>query len=196
MATGSQTHTLEELLSQLTKAGRDHEAVSVRELRDTIGRRSFAPVLLAASLIAFTPLGLIPGMPTALAVVIMLVAAQIVLGYDSIWLPKKILEHRITRGKLEAGAKKLRSVARIIDKVIRPRLTFLTEQPYSYLIAIICLLLALTLPPLELLPIVDIPLWAAIVAFSLALVAHDGLLAIVAFLLTATGVGLVVRALL
>ena len=196
MAAGTQTQNLEELLSKLADAGQGHEEVSVRELRDTIGRRSFAPVLLGASLIAFTPLGLVPGVPTTIAIVIILIAAQIVFGYDSIWLPKKILERKIARGKLQAGAKKLRSTARVLDKVIRPRLAFLTERPYAYVIAVICILLALALPPLELLPVVDVPLWVAIVAFSLALVAHDGVLAIVAFLLTGIGIALVIRALL
>ena len=85
------------------------------------------------------------------------------------------------------GAKSLRPVARAIDRAIRPRLTFLTQRPTSYVIAVVCVMIALTVPPLELVPFVDIPLWAALVAFSLALVAHDGLLAIAAFVLTITG---------
>jgi hypothetical protein len=52
-------------------------------------------------------------------------------------------------------------------------------------------LLALTVPPFELVPFIDLPLWAAMVAFSLALFAHDGVLAIIAFILTAVGVVLV-----
>lgn len=59
------------------------------------------------------------------------------------------------------------------------------------MIALVCILIALTVPPLELVPFIDMPLWAALAAFALALVAHDGLLAIAAFILTAIGAGLV-----
>jgi hypothetical protein len=50
----------------------------------------------------------------------------------------------------------------------------------------ICILIALTVPLLELVPFVDMPLWGALVTFSLALAAHDGLLAIAAFVLQAS----------
>ena len=151
--------------------------------------------MLVTSLVAFTPLGVVPGVPTTLALVIIFVSMRMILQYNHIWLPRVILDRKIDRHKLDIGIKRLAPFARASDRVIRPRLTFLTHRPSSYVIALICVLLALTLPPLELLPIVDIPLWAAILAFSLALVAHDGALAIAAFILTAVGVGLIVHAL-
>ena len=184
------------LLAILAKAGRTKTQISIRELREMIGRRSFGPLLLAASIVGFTPLGGIPGVPTALATIVVIIAIQIVLGFDSLWLPGFLLDRKVEGKKLVRGAKSLRPVARVIDKAIRPRLTFLTERPTSYVIAVVCVMIALTVPPLELVPFVDIPLWAALVAFSLALVAHDGLLAIAAFVLTITGAVLVGIALL
>jgi hypothetical protein len=175
------------LLAILAKAGRAKTQVSVRELREVVGRRSFAPLLLAASIVGFTPLGGIPGVPTTLATIVVIIAVQIVMGFESLWLPKFLLDREVEGKKLVRGAKSLRPVARAIDKAIRPRLTFLTLRPTSYVIAVLCIMIALTVPPLELVPFVDIPLWAALVAFSLALVAHDGLLAIAAFVLTITG---------
>lgn len=117
----------------------------------------------------------------------MIGAVQIVMGFESLWLPKFLLDRKVEGKRLVRGAKSLRPVARAIDTAIRPRLTFLTERPTSYVIAVVCVMIALTVPPLELVPFVDIPLWAALVAFSLAPVAHDGLLAIAAFVLTITG---------
>ena len=182
-----QPHDLVGLLAVLAKAGRAKTQVSVRDLRDVVGRRSFAPLLLAASIVGFTPLGGIPGVPTMLATIVVIIAVQIVMGFETLWLPRFLLDRRVEGKKLVRGAKSLRPMARAIDKVIRPRLTFLTHRPTSYVIAVLCVMIALTVPPLELLPFVDIPLWAALVAFSLALVAHDGLLAIAAFVLTITG---------
>ena len=97
---------------------------------------------------------------------------------------------------MEKAAKTLQPTARVIDRVIKPRLTFLTERPSSYLIALVCILIAFAVPPLEFVPFIDMPLWAALAAFSLALVAHDRVLAIVAFILTAVGAGVIGSALL
>ena len=175
------------LIGELAKAGRDKDEVSLRDLRAIVGRRSFAPLLLTVSLIGFTPLGAIPGVPTILASLIVLIAIQILVGFDSLWLPKFLLNRKINGKKLQQAAKSLQPAARVIDKAIRPRLTFLTDRPFLYVIALICILIALTVPPLELVPFVDLPLWGALAAFSLALAAHDGLLAIAALILTGTG---------
>jgi hypothetical protein len=182
---------LEQFLEQLeTTCGRAEE-VSVRDLRDAVGRRSFAPLLLMVSLLGFTPLGGIPGVPTTLAVFVILIAGQVALGRDHLWAPRALLDRRIEGRKLETSARALKPFGRAIDRVIRPRLSFLTEPPWSAAIAVTCVLLALTVPPFELVPFVDLPLWAAMVAFSLALFAHDGALAIAAFVLTAAGLVLI-----
>ena len=175
------------LIGDLAKAGRDKDEVSLRDLRAIVGRRSFAPLFLTVSLIGFTPLGGVPGVPTILAALIVLIAIQIIVGFDSLWLPQFLLNRKIDGKKLQQAAKSLQPAARVIDKAIRPRLTFLTDRPFLYVIALICILIALTVPPLELVPFVDIPLWAALAAFSLAMAAHDGLLAIAALILTGTG---------
>jgi hypothetical protein len=182
---------LEELLEQLESAGGRGKEVSVREVRDAIGRRAFAPLLLLVSLVGFTPLGGIPGVPTALAVIVILVAGQVALSRRHLWAPAFVLDRQVEKRKLQKSARALKPFARWVDKVIRPRLTFLTEPPWSAVIAVTCVLLALTVPPFELVPFVDLPLWGAMVAFSLALFAHDGVLAIIAFILTAVGVVLV-----
>jgi hypothetical protein len=184
------------LLDGLAKAGRKENEMSVRDVRDTVGRRSFAPLLLTTSLIGFTPLGGVPGVPTTLAILIVLIAAQIVVGRQALWLPRFLLDRKVKGRKVASAAKSLQPFARLVDRAIRPRLTFLTERPSSYVIAITCILIAVTVPPLELVPFVDMPLWAALAAFALALAAHDGLLAIAAFILTATGLTLICLALL
>jgi hypothetical protein len=184
------------LLTDLAKAGDETKEISVRELRDVVGRRSFAPALLATSVIGFTPIGTVPGVATILATVIVLVAVQLILGKKSLWLPDYLLERRIGGKRLSKGANAMLPIARAVDRAVRPRLVFLTERPLSYLIALAAITIALTVPPLEFVPLVDIPLWAALLAFSLALAAHDGLLAIVAFVLTAAGLVLVAMAIL
>jgi hypothetical protein len=185
---------LKGLLEQLEEAGGQDKDISLREVRDAIGRRAFAPLLLVVSLLGFTPLGGVPGVPTTLAVIMILIAGQVALGRGQLWVPALVLDRNIERRNLQKSARALKPFARWIDKVIGPRLSFLTEPPWSSVIALTCVLLAMTVPPFELVPLVDLPLWGAMVAFSLALFAHDGVLAIIAF--TLTGLGIVLTAMM
>jgi hypothetical protein len=195
MAKAKAPSNLEGLLAELAALGEARQ-VSVRELLDAIGRRSFAPLLLLASLLGFTPLGVVPGGPTLLAVFVILIAGQIAIGCHRVWLPRPMLDLSVRGSGLKKAATRLKPVGRTVDRLIRPRLAFLTEPPFSSALAVMCMLVAFTVPPLELVPLVDIPLWAAMVAFSLALFAHDGALAIAAMALTATGIALSAAALL
>ena len=187
---------LQELLKELQAAAGRTENISVKQLREALGRRSFAPPLLIASLLGFTPVGVVPGVPTILALIVIVVAAQVALGRQGLWMPGALLNLKVESKRLKAAAIKLGPFARLVDKIIRPRLSVLTVTPYSSVIAITCIMIALTVPPFEFVPLVDLPLWGAMVAFSLSLFAHDGLLAIIAFALTAAGIGLAVAMLL
>ena len=97
MRSGSETDLATLLQKLAARAGQD-PSFTVGELLQSLGRRSFAPVLLIAAAIGFTPLGAVPGVPTMLAIVIILMTAQIILGRRHIWLPgfirKKCLSRR------------------------------------------------------------------------------------------------------
>ena len=121
MAVGKTPSNLQGLLKTLAEASRNEDQVSVRDLRDEIGRRSFAPLLLATSIVGFTPIGGIPGVATTLAVLITLIAAQIVLGFKSLWLPHFLLDRKVNGRKLEKAVKKLQPAARVVDKAIMLR---------------------------------------------------------------------------
>ena len=78
----------------------------------------------------------------------------------------------------------MRPVARVVDKVLRPRLDFLTREPATYGVAATCIVLALMLPILDFVPFTALIPAAAITAFGLALIAHDGAVAVGAFALS------------
>jgi len=183
MRSGSQTD-LATLLQKLAARAEQDPSFTVGELLQSLGRRSFAPVLLIAAAIGFTPLGAVPGVPTMLASVIILMTAQIILGRRHIWLPGFIRKKCLRRRNVLRAIKYLKKPARFLDRIVHPRLTVLTEKPFSIFLAAACLVLALAVPPLEFVPLIDMPLWAAIIALSVALATHDGLVAIIAFVIT------------
>ena len=86
MAEEREVHDLAELL-QVGRAGEGKDAASVADIQEVIGIRSFGSLLLAAGLIVLTPVGGIPAVPTAMAVVVVLVAGQLLVGLRSFWLP-------------------------------------------------------------------------------------------------------------
>jgi hypothetical protein len=80
---------LEEVFEEIRTAGED-ETVSIADIQERLGHRSFGPLLLFAGLVLVTPLVNIPGMPTIMGIVILLTSLQMLVGRPSIWLPQPI----------------------------------------------------------------------------------------------------------
>jgi len=191
-----QGQDLESLIVQLEKACGARPRVSVREVEQAIGERSFGPLLLVPGLIALTPIGIIPGLPTVIAAVVVLIAGQLVLGRHEFWIPRFIAERSVKGKRLTQSLERARPAARVIDRVLKPRLRHLTGAVATRLSALVCLLIACLIPPLELIPFGVAAPAAAIAAFGLGLTTRDGLLVLIALLASAASVGLVLWAVL
>jgi hypothetical protein len=191
----TQVQSLAEVVERITEAGDGDGPISVQEIVESVGQRSFGALLLVPGLIVLSPISGIPGVPTLGGIAVLLIAGQMLIGRESFWLPGFIVRRTITRERMGKGRGFLLPVARFVDRVIRPRLTRLTKAPFSYVIAATCVLIALVMPPLEAILFANVATAAAISAFGLSLVAHDGLLALVAFGFTGGAIGMAVTAL-
>lgn len=178
----SDTAGLHALTGQIEKLADNKTTVSVEAVWNQIGKRSFGAILLAPSLVALTPAGGIPTLPTILALIVLLISAQILFGRKQLWLPAFLLRRSVSSKRLKQSLGYVQPVTRRVDKAIQPRLMVLTSQNFGYVIAIICVLLALAIPPLEPFPFAGTPIWVAFALFGLALVAHDGVLVILGLL--------------
>ena len=183
---------LQQLLDHIADTAQHRKRVSLDVVLRAVGRRSFAPLLLLVGLILFSPLSGIPGMPTLMALLVLLVALQLLLGRSHFWLPEWMLRRSISKSKLQRALRWMRKPAAFIDRWLRPRLLFLVGRTGSYMIAVICTVIALALPLMEVVPFSATIAGMALTAFGLALVAHDGLLAVIAFAVTAFVFGLIV----
>src|SRR5690554_8144272 len=111
--------SLEQLLDRMDEAREGQNTVSLERLMDTIGRRSFGPLLLLIGVILVSPLSGIPGLPSTMGVAVFLLAVQMLFRRKHIWLPKWILRRSINEQKLGKSAEWMRKPARFIDRFLR-----------------------------------------------------------------------------
>jgi hypothetical protein len=181
---------LEQLLDRIAEAGREEDRVTLGGILEMVGRRSFSPMLLVAGLITVAPIiGDIPGVPTIMGIFVFLIAGQLLFHRDHFWLPQWMLRRSMERDKIEKAVGWLRRPARFIDRFLRPRLTVLTRGAGIHAIAAACLVIAVSMPAMEFIPLSANGAGAALTAFGLSLVAHDGLLALLAFIIFAATLG-------
>lgn len=179
-------HSVSEILDKLRGLADAKNKVSIGDLLDAIGDRSYGPALILPALIEISPVGGIPGVPTFLAIIVALVAVQLLLGKEHLWLPQVIQRRAISGDKLHKAADKLDGIAERLDRWFHGRLTRLVKGVWPRIAAGFVILLCLTVPPLEFVPFASTAPMAAIIAFGLALLVRDGLL-----MLIAIGVGVV-----
>lgn len=184
-----QPHNLEQMLDRLKESSEKEGKVSIEAMMEAVGRRSFGPLILVVGLISMSPLSGIPTLPSIMGIMVALIAGQLLFGRDHFWLPQKILKRTIDHEKLCKALKKLRPGARFIDRFIHPRLCFMTQDLGGYVIAGICVVIGLTMPPLEILPFLATTAGFALTVFGLALIAHDGALAIAGVVMSVGVIG-------
>lgn len=185
-------HSVGDILDRLRNLAEENEQVSLGQSIEAFGSRSYAPILVVIPLIDISPVGSIPGLPTLLALVIVLTAGQLLFGRKHLWLPGFLANRSLRAEKVAKAVEKVRPVARRMDKWFHGRLPALTKGPMVRVAAAAVLILTLAVPPLELLPLATTAPMAAIAAFGMALLVKDGLLMIAAF--TAAGAALAVAA--
>ena len=156
----------------------DGSELSLVSVVETMQGRGFGPLLLAPTLMVLLPTGAIPGVPTLSALLIMLVAGQLVFGKRTPWVPGRLRRMSFERAKFRAAGGKARPGTERIDRLLKPRLRALTVWPFNRLGAALCLVLAAAMVPLELVPFAAAVPALSIALYALALAAHDGALAL------------------
>jgi hypothetical protein len=178
-------HSVCGILAVLRRTADAHDKVTIGNVLDAIGDRSYGPTLLIPALIEITPIGGVPGAPSFLAVFIGLVAGQLLLDKDHLWLPQFIQKRSVAGTRLHKAADRLGPVAARLDRWFHGRMTRFVKQPWPRIAAAIVILLCLTVPPLELVPFGSTAPMLAVAAVGMALMVRDGLL-----MIAATGIAL------
>jgi len=176
-------HNLEPLLC----AGKDK--VSVDEIVERMERRQgLAPVVAVLTLPVLLPLP--PGVSMILALPLLFAAPQMMIGRKDLWLPAILNRQAIDRERLQKGVKRILPWIERLERVVKPRLGFLTGRIGAALAGAVCTLMAIVL----VLPLPFANLFPAltVLLLSLGLTRRDGLAVIVGCVLLAMAVTAVV----
>ncbi|MDA8456519.1 exopolysaccharide biosynthesis protein [Acidovorax sp. GBBC 3334] len=182
--------SLADILDQLEALAGQAGAVSVGDMVGAFGSRSYGPLLVVPALLELSPVGAVPGVPTALACTVVLFAAQMLFGRRHVWVPGFLARRSLGAARLVRAVRWLRPWAERADRWFHGRLCVLTGGAFVRIAAAGCIALACTVPPLELVPFASSAPMAAVAMFGLSVMARDGLLMLGAMALAGLAVAL------
>ncbi|HSM09785.1 MAG TPA: exopolysaccharide biosynthesis protein [Gemmatimonadota bacterium] len=184
---------LEDHLLRIAGAAEGDDRVSLEEILAAMENVSFGALLLVAGLVTLVPIiGDIPGVPTTMGILVVLGSAQLLLGRESMWLPRWLRERSVRASTVTKGIERAQPVARTVDRVLKRRLDLFVQGAATYVIAVVTLLLGAVMPVMEFIPFSANLAGVVLTAFGLALMARDGLLSLLGLALIAAAVVLVV----
>lgn len=173
---------LSEVLDHLESSARG-ESVTVDEVVEKLGHKSFAALMLIFSLISTSPASAIPGITATVAVIVFILAIQMIIGRDCVWLPQFIRRRRMSTAKLCKGIRWLRKPVAFVERFLKARFTFLLHRPWLFLPLGLILALTLFMPLMEAIPTSGSIASAVIALFAAGLLMRDGALVVTALLL-------------
>jgi hypothetical protein len=151
------------------------ERISIQDLIDGLGDRSWGFTLLLFGLLS--AIAIIPFLATVAAVPLLFFGLQMFLGYRTPWLPGFIAKRDLARADLEAVLVRGKPFMARIERICRPRLTFLINRSSERVLGLLVFVLAtiIALPG----PFTNFPPGMAIVFMSIAIIERDGLMLLV-----------------
>lgn len=179
---GKRRNSLAEQLNVLLKQA-NKEAITVKAVIDTLAGKGQAALLILLSLPFCQPIQ-IPGFSTPFGIVLAFIGLRIAFGRH-VWIPKMILDKKISYSTLN----RISSIAIKITEKLRfftsTRIVWLVQNHSLHIfhgltIALLSMILALPLP----IPFSNLFAAFPILAFGFGIVEDDGLMIILAYILT------------
>ncbi len=176
MTSAPATPALRTILRDLTRTIGTRQKVLLGELVEALVEHGYGPVILLAAAMMILPIGMIPGVPAFMGIVLLLTGVQMLRGKHSLWLPPRLY------GITLPGPLLLRAIRRVlpftlrIESRLRPRLSFLIDWRLScWAMALILILTAILLIVIGAVPGLPFLLALHVLTFGLGLTTRDGL---------------------
>ncbi len=162
------------LLALRAKAG---ERVMLADIVASLGERAFGIAMLMFALPNAVGIGTIPGVSTLFGVPQLVLAVQMLAGFERPWLPHWLLDKSVARADFEAMVDRGVPILIRIERYLKPRWGALTGPLAERLLGLVFLGLAaiVSLP----IPFGNQPPAVAMAVVALGLTARDGLFVVV-----------------
>lgn len=143
----------------------------IRSLINAFGNRSLGFMILIFAAICAVPLP-IPGIHMFLSLPLLCLTGQQIIGVKTVWFPEKVMSAQLPREAFDKFAARAIPLIEKTERLLKPRLLFLTEGlPYRFF-AVIAFLLTI---------VMGAPLWmtntvpsVAIAVIALGFLTRDG----------------------
>lgn len=152
--------------------------------------RAFGLFLLILALPCCIPF--LYGIPQIVALPLMFVSAQILMGRRVPWLPARLGARTVSREGLDTLAQRSKPWLKRIEAISHPRLIFLTQPPVDRFLGLALVLFSASI--LVPLPGTNTVPGFAVVIIAMGLLARDGILVLLGSLLGTTWIGTLVFA--
>jgi hypothetical protein len=149
------------------------ETVSVNEIAQFMQRRTIGALLVifALPMVISIPA---PGVSVAFGIPLILVSAQLLLGFTHVWLPRTFARRQIAQSNLTHLIDRAMPWLSKLEKVARPRLVWLVEGRATLVSGAVCAAMGIviTLP----IPLGHFVPGAAVALIGIGLIERDGLM--------------------
>lgn len=176
--------TISQRFSRLV-ADAEGEMVTLAWVLDQLHERAFGLFLLVLALPCCIPF--LYGVPQVVALPLLFIAGQMVLGWGKPWLPQKLGERQVATASLAALARRADPWLRRVEAVSRPRLAALTRRPLDQLVGLA--LLAFSISILVPIPATNTVPGIAVAVVAIGLLQRDGILVVLGMILGLVWIG-------
>jgi hypothetical protein len=176
---GSREFRLSAILAEIA-SGPEDERISIGDLLVALKRRALGALIFIFAVPVALPLP--PGVSTIFGAPLLFLTAQLMLGMEP-WLPRIITDRSLKRREFQKIVGAAAPWLHRAESIMKPRLGFIGQRPFVYLLGLMCLILSailfLPIPLGNMLPAL------AVSIISLGLLARDGIWMLIGF---ATGI--------
>ncbi len=176
--------TISDRLSRLADDAQG-DAVTLDWVLDQLHERAFGLFLLVLALPCCIPF--LYGVPQIVALPLMFISGQIMLGRKTPWLPRKLGLRAVAKTSLDGLARRAGPWLRRIEAVSRPRLAALTRRPLDQVVGVVLVLFSASI--LVPLPGTNTVPGLAVVIVAMGLLQRDGILVILGAVLGLAWIG-------
>lgn len=169
-----------EIITDFTD-GLTKDTVTLNEFKEAISHRSYGLLIFFFALPCIIPIPT-PGLSAIVGIPLAILTFQMMIGLKSPWLPKFIANKKIKTSEMKKVCKYVVPYLKKLEVVMQPRLKFLVGPIAVRIIAVACFAMSVII-------LFPVPFGNAIPAlaiwlFALAILTHDGVVAIFAIIIT------------